>query len=370
MSDDPGPSRARAAVQTAAEELEVRSVDVPADTGDDEAILRVAGNGICGADYERYTGEFDDSGLFEYPVILGHEPVGYIERIGPLARQRWGVEAGDFVAVEPWAPCGVCERCTAGEYTICDDQFIYGTTSTSVGSGLWGGFADYMHLRGNTIVHPISPDCRVEDATLFNPLGAGFEWVVRAGGLEVGDDVLVMGPGQRGIASVLAAAEAGARRIFVSGLPADAARLALAERFGATHTVDVEASDLQDRIETVTDGRGVDVVVDTTPGATQPVIDGIGAVRAGGTVVLAGTKGMAEVEGFVSDKLVMDNIRLQGTLGTRSWSFARAIDAIESGDYPFEELHSHTLGLESVERAIRLLGDSESAFHVTVVPEN
>lgn len=358
----------RAAVQTAAREVAIRDLDVPDDVGAGEALVRVEGCGICGADYERYDGGMDDSGLFEYPVVLGHEPVGRIERIGVDARDRLGVEAGDRVAIEPFAPCGVCEHCTAGEYTICDQRFIYGTTSLSVGAGIWGGFAETMLLRAGTVVHPLSEDISIEDATFFNPLGAGFEWVCRAGGVEVGDSVLVMGPGQRGLSAVIAATEAGAGSVIVSGLSVDAPRLDIAESFGATHTVDIEATDLGERVADATDGRGVDLVVDTTPGSTGPVVDAIDVVRPGGTVVLAGTKAGREVEGFVSDDVVLNNVTIEGTLGTRSWSFERAIETLESRTYDLGSLHSHTHPLSEVERAIRLQGGEldEDAFHITI----
>lgn len=360
----------RAAVQTAARELEIRDLPVPADIGDGEALVRVEGCGICGADYERYVGEMDDSGLFEYPVVLGHEPVGVVEEIGNDASDRWNVSVGDRIAIEPFAPCGVCEYCTRGEYTICDQRFIYGTTSLSVGAGIWGGFAERMLLRPGTVVHELSEEVSVEDAVFFNPLGAGFEWVCRAGGAVVGNSVLVLGPGQRGLSSVIAASEAGCGPIIASGLTRDADRLAVAESFGATHTVDTETESLADRVDAITDGRGVDVVVDTTPGATQSVVDAIDVVRPGGTVVLAGTKGMREVDGFVSDRVVLDNISIEGTLGTRAWSFERAIAVIEAGDYDLEQLHSHTLGLNDLERAIQLQGGDaeEDAFHITVTP--
>lgn len=360
----------RAAVQTAARELEIRSLDVPDRIGESEALVRVEGCGICGADYERYIGEMDDSGLFEYPVVLGHEPVGVVEEIGADASDRWNVAVGDRIAVEPFAPCGVCEHCTRGEYTICDQRFIYGTTSLSVGAGIWGGFAERMLLRPGTVVHEVSADVSIEDATFFNPLGAGFEWVCRAGGAEVGESVLVLGPGQRGLSAVIAAVEAGCGPVISTGLTRDAERLALAESLGATHAVDVGSDSLVKRIDAITDSRGVDVVVDTTPGATESVVDAIDVVRPGGTVVLAGTKGMREVDGFVSDEVVLDNISIEGTLGTRAWSFERAIDVIESGDYDLSRLHSHTLELDELEHAIQLQGGEtdEDAFHITVTP--
>jgi len=360
----------RAAVQTAARELDVRELDVPEEVGDGEVLVRVEGCGVCGADFERYVSEMDDSGLFEYPVVLGHEPVGVVEEIGADASDRWNVAAGDRIAVEPFAPCGVCEHCTRGEYTICDQRFIYGTTSLSVGAGIWGGFAERMLLRPGPVVHRLSETVPIEDATFFNPLGAGFEWVCRAGSAEVGDSVLVLGPGQRGLSAVIAAGEAGCGPIISTGLTRDAEKLALAESFGATATVDVEAESLADRVDAITDGRGMDIVVDTTPGATESVVDAINAVRPGGTVVLAGTKGMREVDGFVSDEVVLDNISIEGTLGTRAWSFERAIGVIEAGEYDLSPLHSHTLGLDELERARALQGGDadEDAFHITITP--
>jgi threonine dehydrogenase-like Zn-dependent dehydrogenase len=361
----------RAAVQTAARELELRDLEVPSTIEDGEALVRVEGCGLCGADYERYDGEMDDSGLFEYPVILGHEPVGRIEQIGEDAAKRWGVDEGDRIAIEPFAPCGVCEHCLRGEYTICDQRFIYGTTSLEVGAGIWGGFADYMLLRPGTVVHEISTAVSVPDATFFNPMGCGFEWVNVAGEAQVGDSILILGPGQRGLSAVIAANESGCDPIITAGLPADADRLDLASDFGATHTVDTGANSLSERVADITDGRGVDLVLDTTPGATQPVLDAIDVVRPGGTVVLAGTKGNAEVPGFVSDDLIYDNITVKGTLGTRSWSFERAIEVIEGDDYDLEAFHTHTLPLSDIERAIRLQGGEidDDAFHVTVTPD-
>jgi threonine dehydrogenase-like Zn-dependent dehydrogenase len=180
-----------------------------------------------------------------------------------------------------------------------------------------------------------------------------------------------LGPGQRGLPAVIAANESGCDPIITAGLPADADRLDLASDFGATHTVDTGANSLSERVADITDGRGVDLVLDTTPGATQPVLDAIDVVRPGGTVVLAGTKGNAEVPGFVSDDLIYDNITVKGTLGTRSWSFERAIEVIEGDDYDLEAFHTHTLPLSDIERAIRLQGGEidDDAFHVTVTPD-
>jgi threonine dehydrogenase-like Zn-dependent dehydrogenase len=159
--------------------------------------------------------------------------------------------------------------------------------------------------------------------------------------------------------------------VIVTGLGRDAGKLDLAGEFGATHTVNVEAEDVVERVREITGGRGVDVAIDVTPIATDPVVDAVESVRSGGTVVLAGLKGMKEVDGFVSDRLVLDDIDVRGVLGVKSWAYERAIEVIESGDYPLARMHSHTFTVEEVERAMRILGGEadEEATHITVVPE-
>lgn len=361
----------RAAVQTDDRAIEMQEFDVPEEIGDEEALLKVEASGMCGSDWEQYQGEFEDTGLVKYPCIPGHEPIGRIEEIGPEAEEQWGVSVGDRVAVEPFAPCGVCSYCVEGEYPHCESRFMYAFTSTRTGTGLWGGYAGYMHLRPNTIVHELPEQLSTSEAVLFNPLGAGFEWVYRVGETNPGDSVLILGPGQRGLASTVAADVVGAEDIIVTGLKRDADKLALAEAFGATETIDVETEDPTDRVMEITDGRGVDSVIDVTPIATQPVLDAVDAVRPGGTVVLAGLKGMKEVEGFVSDELVLNGIDLRGVLGVRSWSYEQAITTIDSGEYPLERMNTHSFTIDEVEHALQLLGGEidEQATHITVTPE-
>lgn len=360
----------RAAVQTDDRTIELREFEVPETIGPREALLRVEASGMCGSDWEQYQGEFADTGLTEYPCIPGHEPIGHIEQIGVEAERQWNVTTGDRVAVEPFAPCGVCSYCVEGEYPHCDARFLYAFESCENGSGLWGGYAGYMHLRPNTIVHKLPDELPRNVAVLFNPLGAGFEWVYRVGGTNPGDSVLILGPGQRGLTSTIAADVIGAEDIIVTGLERDAAKLALAEEFGATATINVDAEDTVDRVMDLTGGRGVDRVIDVTPIATQPVVDAINAVRPTGTVVLAGLKGMKEVDGFVSDKVVLDGIDIRGVLGVKSWAYKQAITTIASGDYPVEKMNSHTFTIEDLETALQLLGGEadEEATHITVTP--
>ena len=95
----------------------------------------------------------------------------------------------------------------------------------------------------------------------------------------------------------------------MTGLAADAAKLELARKFGADFTIDVDNENVKQRVRELTDGQGADVVVDVSSYATQPVAESLDYVRMGGTVVLAGVKGFKEIPGFISDKIVMKEIR-------------------------------------------------------------
>lgn len=364
---------ARAAVQVADRMIEIQELEIPGRLGPGEALLRVEASGMCGSDVEQFEGIAAAKGLMTYPGIPGHEIVGRIDRITEEARARWSVDVGTRVAVVSGPSCGSCRYCRL-EHTgwrPCPSGITYGFHPTSEGSGLWGGYAEVMHLLPGTSVLPLPDHLDVRDATLFNPLAAGFDWVIRAGRMRPGDSVLITGAGQRGLASVLAARQGGARQIIVTGLGRDAAKLEIAAELGATRTVNIEQEDVTEVVASVTGGVGVDLVVEATPHATGPVIDALGAARFAGTVVLAGLKGGATADDFPVDTIVHKVLNVVGVLGTSAWSSEQAINAIVSERYDLSRLHSHTLGLDDVAHAMRLLAGevpNEDAVHITITP--
>lgn len=356
-------------VQTGPRALEMRELPLP-EIGLDDGLLEVEACGICGSDYEQYQGALP----VRFPVIPGHEPVGRIAEIGEVAAKRWGVKAGDRVCVEAPIPCGHCRECLTGAYRLCSGHRrfnAYGYVGLDVPPGLWGGYAEYLYLDPNTIVHKIDPAVPPEIATLFNPLGAGFRWAVEMPRLSPGSTVVVLGPGQRGLASVIAAREAGAGCVIVTGLSADERKLALAREFGAQRTVNIEEEDPSTVVRELTDNRGADMVIDVTAYAVEAVVQACNLARRGGKVVLAGTKGPKPVPDFIVDRIIMKELTLLGALGVDYENYDRAIRLIESGKYPLERMHTHTLPLHQAERALRLLAreePGEDAIHIALVP--
>ncbi len=360
------PQKTLAMVQTGINTLEPRELTIP-DIDEDSAILQIEACGICGSDYEQFAGKLGTP----IPAIPGHEPLGIIAKIGDRAAKRWSVDVGDRVAVETMLSCHHCSSCLTGSYHLCNQRRIYSYIPLKEQHGLWGAYSQYMFLDANSVVHKVSKHVPAELAVMFNPLGAGFRWGVEIPNTKPGDTVVIMGPGQRGLSCVVACKLAGAKKIVVTGLEADAEKMQIARLFGADHTVDVDNENAMSMIQKYTNG-GADIVIDVTSYATKPVAEALGYVRQGGTIVLAGTKGFKPVENWLSDWVVLKEITIKGAIGVTTKGYQNAIRVIEEGIIPLEKMHTHNFKLTDAELAIKTLAreipDDES-IHSCLIPE-
>lgn len=360
---------ARALVLERPRNLVVRDFPVP-DAGHNAGVVRVEACGLCGTDHEQYTGDL--SGGFAF--VPGHETVGVLEAVGDEAARRWGVSAGDRVAVEVFQSCRDCAACVSGEYRRCAHHGIgdmYGFIPADRTPGLWGGYAEYQYLAPDSMVLPVPAGLDPVLATVFNPLGAGIRWGVTVPGTARDDVVAVLGPGIRGLCVTAAAKEAGAAFVMVTGVgPRDHQRLQLASRFGADLAVDVSE---QDPVRALRSAAGTlaDVVVDVTAKAPTAFAQAIGLARPGGTVVLAGTRGAKLVESFSPDAIVFKELRMLGALGVDSAAYKAALDLLQSRRYPFEEIPRRVAGLDETEELLLTMageGTGPVPVHGVVVP--
>lgn len=333
---------------------------------EDTGVLRVEACGLCGTDHEEYTGMLHPG----WPFVPGHEVVGLVEELGPVAAERWGVEAGERVAVEVFLACGACVACLAGQARRCREHGLADMHGFAP-SGLFGGYATHLELRPDTLLLPVPDGLDPVLATAFNPLGAGIRWGVDLPGTGEGDVVAVLGPGIRGLSVVAAAKEAGAGFVMVTGAGArDRQRLDWASRFGADLVVDVSLEDPVARLRAATGARA-DVVVDVTAKAPAAFAQALALARSGGTVVVAGTRGSGGAPGFEPDDLVSRELRVVGALGVDADAYRRALTLLASGRYPFAELPREIVGLDGVEALLqRMAGESDPAppIHGVVVP--
>jgi threonine dehydrogenase-like Zn-dependent dehydrogenase len=284
------------------------------------------------------------------------------------------VQPGDRVALEVIVPCRSCPDCLTGRYQFCRNRrYGHGVTGIDAEPALWGGMAEYMYLSPTSVLHKVDNGLPVELAAMFNSVGAGVRWACHLGQVQLGDTVLVLGAGQRGIAAVVASRAAGAGTIIMTGLAADAHKLALARELGADHTIVVDGDDAEDTVKTVEDitgGQMADVVLELTPMAAGPVTDALLAAKRGGRVVLAGLKGQKEIP-LRTDLIINRALTIRGAFGVDAKGMDDAIALIESRRFPLEKMHTHTFGLDDAALAIETLGGEvpgEPAIGVSVHP--
>ena len=329
----------RAVVFTGGGRWEVRELPVPDRLPVDGALLRVEATGMCHSDIDNLNGIVHTPWGGEFPTVPGHEVVGRIEALGEGAAATLGVEEGDRVAVR------------AVRLDTDNRTRVYGHDySTEEGSGLYGGYADYMELLPGTSVLKLPDGPPAAELTLWEPLSIAVGW---AGPVGEGDSVAILGPGHLGLAAIVAARANGASKVFVTGTAADTTRLGAARRLGADATVEVGAEDPVETVLALTAGQGVDVVIDAASASTTTVVQAMQMVRRGGTVVIGGLKDRKPVEGFISDWIPMRRIHINA--GTDGDNVARAVELLWSGTVPTADLVGEVFGIDTVGEALALL---------------
>lgn len=355
-----------AAVATDIRETELQEFDFP-NLSDDEGMLKVEIVGVCGTDVDYYRKK-------QSPRILGHHVVGHIEQVGKIAAEKWGVSSGDRVVLEEYIPCGQCEHCRTGSYRAClatdprSGGIRYGATSKDVYPSLYGGFSQYMYLHPNAVIHKISDDVLDVEASFSLPLSNGFEWMCIEGKVRPGHVVLIQGPGQQGLACALAAKYAGAE-VIVTGRTTSVKRLELAKQLGVDHTINVHEVDLVEKVNEITNGKMVDVVLDVTSGGSGPVTTSLSVAKKGATIILGAYK-YQKISEFDIDEVIKKMLTIKGVRGHSYQSVKMAVECISSGKFPIRIMNSHNYPLHETDQALKTAGGEGEPFPllVTVSP--
>ncbi|HWP59887.1 MAG TPA: alcohol dehydrogenase catalytic domain-containing protein [Candidatus Acidoferrales bacterium] len=346
------PGTSRGATLVAPGVLEIREYPLP-EIPPDGGLVAVERAGVCGSDVKYFYGKI----ALPLPVILGHEILGRVVKLGSAAAAIHKVSEGDRVIFKGAIGCGRCADCRRGASRFCRQRTSYGgRTSSAKPPHLFGGFADYVYVAPDVLLTKVSDSLAPEAAILVGAVMAnGFQWAIRRGGVKIGDFVLIQGPGQQGLACAFAARHAGAARVFVSGLKRDGARLALAKRFGADRVICVEEENVFEVIRAETDGAMADVVVDAS-GSPQAIQVSLDCLRNQGTLVLGGLTGDSTITPLLLDKLVWRELRVQGVFTADNDAVDATLRFLQAIKFPVEEMVSHVFALAETERCIRAVG--------------
>ena len=366
-------AKSLAALKVAASTTELREFDLP-ELPPDAALLKVEVAGVCGTDVSQYK-----LPLRGAPLIMGHENVGTLARVGRLFAEHKGFKEGDLVFLEHYLPCGHCEWDHMGEYRHCaatewfyDPKAIrYGYTAIDTVPSLWGGFSHYVYLPLNAVLHRVPKGLSPEKAGIATPMSNGIQWTLLDGGVGFGSTVLIQGPGQQGLCCLMAAKSAGASCIIITGTSKDARRLEVASMLGADLVIDVQKESAIDRIHEITDGRGVDVAVDcTSGGGPEPMLLAIEAAKRRAATLVVQGEGNATFPDFPIGRLTRKGITLKSARGHSYRAVEMGLQLLASGTYPLDVLTTHRFGLGEVDLAIKSVGGegAPGAIHVSVMP--
>lgn len=209
-------------------------------------------------------------------------------------------------------------------------------------------------------------------ATVFNPLGAGIRWGATIPVTKSGDIVVVLGPGIRGLCAAVAAKEAGAAFVAMTGFgERDRERLTRAAAFGVDLVIDVATEDPARALKQATGGLA-DVVVDVTAKAPSAFAQGVALARPGATMVVAGTRGGGGAPGFEPDHVVYKELRVIGSLGVDYPAYRAAVDLLASRRWPFEQLSRRVVGFDDLPALLDVMSGADTSttppLHGVVTP--
>lgn len=209
------------------------------------------------------------------PHVLGSDAAGTVGEVGQGVA---GIAQGDRVVLNPGLFCGACEYCRRGEQSECVNYSI-------VGLGRWGTFAERVAVPAEC-VYPAPAHLSWEEAAAL-PLAYLTAWrmLMTRGALSAGDTVLIHGIGGGVALAGLQLAKLVNARVIVTSSSGE--KLSRARALGADEGINYrDTPDVAKAVLDLTRGRGVDLVLDTTGGATWPV--NFAAVRRGGRIVHCG----------------------------------------------------------------------------------
>ena len=335
--------------------VEIRDVPKP-EAGPDDVILRVKAAAVCGSDVERVHCR---SSSTTTPVIIGHEFSGVVEETGVGVR-RW--RPGDRVVSENTGHvCGECHACGSGRFLNCPERKL-------LGGGLDGGFAEFVRIPGEVLrLYPqalrrLPDNLSFEEGAVLEPSVNAYFAVIREGGLQLGWNVVIFGPGAIGLFAAAWAKLAGAAQIVLVG--GNAERLEFGRRLGAGHVVNYRRTEsVAGEVEKAIGANRADLVIDASAGG-DVLADAVAVARPLAKIVKVGWSGERRVN---LDPAMRKGLEIIGHLGydVPSWDMVLRLAGLGRLDYrefvgavfPLERWREAFRGMEE-KRLIRAVFNS------------
>ena len=342
------------------EDIRIEEVQRP-HAGVGEAVIRITLTTICGTDLHILRGE--------YPVqpglIIGHEPVGVIEELGPGLT---GYQIGDRVLVGAITPCGQCRACLSGQLSQCGHGAGYEALGGwRFGNTINGAQAEYLLVPdAQANLAKIPDELTDEQVVLLADIAStGFSGAESAQ-IRIGDVVVVFAQGPIGLCATAGARLMGAALII--GIDGDENRLAMSRRMGADITFDYRECDPVAEVKKLT-GEGADVAIEAL-GTQQTFESALRCLRPGGTLSSLGVySGKLEIpyDAFaagIGDQRIVTTLCPGGKERMR-----RLMEVVRTNRVDLTPLLTHTFALDDIAEAYKLFGGrADGVLKVAIKP--
>ena len=315
--------------------MELRDLEPPK-PGPGQVLIEVKYAGICGSDLHIY--HWDIGHAMKPPMVIGHEFSGVIVELG---KDVEGWKVGDRVTAEPSAIiCGSCRYCRTGAYNLCAHRKIM---------GYWvdGVFAEYVVVGPTWRLHKLPELVSFEEGALTEPLACCVHAVYELTGVEVGDFVVITGPGAIGLLTAQLAKAEGAE-VMLLGTRADQKRLAVARELGGDHCITIEDKNPVELVKELTEGYGADTVFECS-GVEAAVSLGIEIVRKQGKYTQVGLFGKPIRVDF--ERLAYKELKVTGSMAQRYTAWKRTLKIMELGKVNLKTIISDIMPLSQWKRA-------------------
>jgi 2-desacetyl-2-hydroxyethyl bacteriochlorophyllide A dehydrogenase len=313
-----------------------------------EVRVRIKAAGICGTDIHVYRGAFPN---VHFPIIPGHEYAGEIEEVGSNVEQ---IKTGNSVIGEGSWSCGKCRSCRNRQPNSCANLRRLGRT-------IDGAFAQYVNVPAGS-VHILPKNIQYENAQSVTTLAGVMRGMKRLG-VDIGDTVAILGPGHVGLL-FLQVAKAVASRVFLIGTKKT--RLMIGEKMGADAVIDITSTNPAEKIMQLTDGKGIDVVIEAS-GSPTAINQAIKMVKPGGKILFFGTPEKL-VDGFDATRVEEAELTIIGTRGGRD-EYESAIALLASGKVSVTDLITHKFSLEDIARGYEIVDKrNKDVLRVVITP--
>ena len=292
--------------------------------------------GICGSDLHYYeTGAIGDY-VVEPPFVLGHEPGGTVVEVGKNVTH---LKAGDRVALEPGKTCGHCEFCKTGRYNLCPDVVFFATPPVD------GVFQEYVAHEAD-LCFKLPDNVSTLEGALIEPLAVGFHAAIQ-GDAHLGQKAVVMGAGCIGLVSMMALKARGVSEVYVVDIMEK--RLQKALELGADGVINGAEENVEEKIRQITDGRGVDLVIETA-GTEVTTRQAISIAKKGSNIVLVGYSKSGEMTLPMS--LVLDKELTFKTVFRYRHIYPMAIEAVSQGKVNLKGIVTDIFDLDDAQKAM------------------